>query len=59
MNKNFLMVKLDDDPQQIDSGQKQNNETVITQKFANNNWVYKQQVFKMAARTRIELVFPG
>ena len=59
MNKKFLMVKLDDDPQQIDSGQKQNNETIVTEKSANNNWVHKQQILKMAARTRIELVFPG
>ena len=59
MNKKFLMVKLDDDLQQIDSGQKQNNETIVTEKFANNNWVNKQWIFKMAARTRIELVFPG
>ena len=59
MNKNFLMVKLDDDPYQIDSGQKQNNEPIVTEKFAYNKWVHKQQILKMAARTRIELVFPG
>ena len=62
MNKKFVVVKSDDYSQQIDSSQKQNNEVIVAdvaEKFLNNHWMHKQQIVKMAARTRIELVFPG